>query len=828
MKTTIRTFDCGSLGALVLCLSVPACGENSSSGATPLVDAAASTSDGSEEVTLDRSSTNVVTTHGGDENSAPGGTAPTSSSPSPTTSEAVSTAPGTTPESGGSTDEGYAPDGGVAPGADASSEATCDGCVIDGQCYETGSLEPGNACAQCLPSVDDAGWSARENGLACDDNLACNGQDSCQAGECTHAGSPCGDREMCEETASEGFECQCTSAWTGPECQRCVLHVTPNGNDANSGSSWSEALATISRALTNATDGGCEIWVATGTYRPVPEPYGDPHYASLRLVSGVDLYGGFAGTESSLEERDLVANETILSGDLAADDNPEELDTLIDNSYRVVTGADNARIDGFTITAGNAVYGLGGGVYINQTSPTVANCLIADNFANEGGGMYVYSGAPLIENCVFANNTSESYGGGALVNSSNNSAMGPTFTGCRFSGNTAATRGGGLCAIGAAMVVSDSEFTNNDAPGGGGAIYGESSDYTISGSSFTGNSAAQDGGAVRHYDGTLDLADCIFIDNVSSFFGGALNADETLLSVHGSTFSGNTAMGGGALSTTTGTTTIDDCSFETNAAINGNGGAISTSANAHTTIRHSTVTGNTTVYGGAGLDVTAGTLVLVDVLVSSNTALDSGAGLSASNSSVLTAFGCTLEGNVGEYGSAMYVQQSSLVLEGSVLHHNAASWDGGALAIFDSPSVRITNSTLADNSAARGGAAAVWGSNVVIANSILWGNTALESDPTLYGSATVSYSDVQGACVEGECLNGNRNIDPGFAAPESADYSLQAGSPLIDSGNNLAIEVDATDLDGDEDVAEGVPFDQAGNPRIANEVVDIGAYEFTP
>ena len=59
------------------------------------------------------------------------------------------------------------------------------------------------------------------------------------------------------------------------------------------------------------------IWIAEGIYTPSAELMpGDARSASFRLVNGVTLYGGFAGGESTLAQRDPPAHETILSGDL--------------------------------------------------------------------------------------------------------------------------------------------------------------------------------------------------------------------------------------------------------------------------------------------------------------------------------------------------------------------------------------------------------------------------------------------------------------------------------------------------------------------------------
>lgn len=60
-------------------------------------------------------------------------------------------------------------------------------------------------------------------------------------------------------------------------------------------------------------------------------------------------------------------------------------------------------------------------------------------------------------------------------------------------------------------------------------------------------------------------------------------------------------------------------------------------------------------------------------------------------------------------------------------------------------------------------------------------------------------------------LTNTSNADPLFTS--TSDFTLQAGSPAIDSGDNSL-------------VPSGIATDLAGNDRIFNTTVDMGVYEF--
>ena len=94
-----------------------------------------------------------------------------------------------------------------------------------------------------------------------------------------------------------------------------------------SGTSWKDATGDLNAALFIA-QAGDEIWVGQGTYYPTNNP--KDRKAAFNIPPGIRVYGGFAGNETSLEQRDFRVTKTILSGNIGAKED------YADNSYTVV------------------------------------------------------------------------------------------------------------------------------------------------------------------------------------------------------------------------------------------------------------------------------------------------------------------------------------------------------------------------------------------------------------------------------------------------------------------------------------------------------------
>jgi hypothetical protein len=219
------------------------------------------------------------------------------------------------------------------------------------------------------------------------------------------------------------------------------IYADSRSGKSQDGKTWATAFSDLQAALSIAQS-NTEIWVAAGVYKP--DRGTGARTASFHLKNGVRLLGGFAGTETSSDQRDPNSNETILSGDLKGDDGPEFVNND-ENSYHVVTSIrtePNAVLDGFIITGGNAngpnkgFYRLGGGLYnTGRASPTIMNCIFRNNFANQlGGGICDhYGGTMTLTDCEFIGNSSQE-NGGAMYNLGSGR---PKLTNCVFRGNSA-------------------------------------------------------------------------------------------------------------------------------------------------------------------------------------------------------------------------------------------------------------------------------------------------------------------------------------------------------------------------------------------------------
>ena len=104
-------------------------------------------------------------------------------------------------------------------------------------------------------------------------------------------------------------------------------------------------------------------------------------------------------------------------------------------------------------------------------------------------------------------------------------------------------------------------------------------------------------------------------------------------------------------------------------------------------------------------------------------------------------------------------------------------------------------------------------------NSILWGDSPDEI--SCDSEISVIYSDIQGEPTWPG--NGNINADPKFVDEENGDFHLLENSPCIDAGDNSALALPVTDIDGGDRKIDDPAVDDTGNGNPP--IVDIGAFE---
>jgi predicted outer membrane repeat protein len=243
-----------------------------------------------------------------------------------------------------------------------------------------------------------------------------------------------------------------------------VVYVNATAPAGGNGTSWGAACRHLQDAL-DLSVAGDEVWVAAGTYYPdlgAAVTTGD-RTATFTLKQDVKLYGGFAGGETNLIQRNPVTNPTILSGEIWTE--------KIYWSLHVVTLAGSATLDGFTVTKGNAngeatPFNQGGGVFFSGSfSLSVNQCIFTTNTARSGGAIYSPSSSSVTaRNCTFSDNTASS---GGAINSSSSSSV--TGTNCTFSDNTASFGAAIYSYSSSSVTATNCTFSGNMASSNGGA-----------------------------------------------------------------------------------------------------------------------------------------------------------------------------------------------------------------------------------------------------------------------------------------------------------------------------------------------------------------------
>jgi len=349
------------------------------------------------------------------------------------------------------------------------------------------------------------------------------------------------------------------------------------------------------------------------------------------------------------------------------------------------------------------------------------------------------------------------------------------------------------------------------------------------------------GCSTREVDPANTILDGMGLDTVLALVS-EYNAN---FSVEGLTLqngSAGTAMNGGGLyAKTQGDVDLDGNTLTGNSAESSGGGAyVYTGWYGDVTLTNNTLSGNTADNNGGGAYVAGGyrgDVTLTNNSFTGNRAENSGGGAYVGgNSSNVTLTNNTLTGNAAdEHGSGAFVYGSKcdVTLTNNTFTENTSdNAGGGAYVNGNSSNVILTNNTLIGNSADEHGGGAylsLTNNNYTCAvyNNIIWNNDASEgadlyivnrgSNPFIPVPVELFNNDLDQSAngtyiavpftIDSSNLN---NIDPLFVG--SDNFHLTAESPCINAGNNDAPDLPNTDKDG--------------NPRIVDEAVDMGVYEY--
>jgi hypothetical protein len=325
-----------------------------------------------------------------------------------------------------------------------------------------------------------------------------------------------------------------------------VYYVNSAGG-GSTGLSWSNAFQTIQPALSAATVGD-EIWVAQGTYEIQNEE------TQLVIKGGVNVYGGFIGTETSKSARNTNPDLTIITHKSAVETNFRLLFSTDLNDESIWDGftfdgknvamgvklSGNSVMNNCVVKNCQVINGSGAAVYMSSgsdfipvklTNSKILNNRLkvsSENTAQLGGaGIYVKSGAKLAEisHCELKTNTIEGISATGTLE-----AMGAgiyivegQITNCAIDGNTV-------------MNSASATYSHNNFTAGAIAIVPMKTDVPakevlIEGCTITNSVSPSRGGAIiidprwsGQYHGNYTISKCVISNNKTNVVGGGILA----------------------------------------------------------------------------------------------------------------------------------------------------------------------------------------------------------------------------------------------------------------------------------------------------------------
>ena len=203
-----------------------------------------------------------------------------------------------------------------------------------------------------------------------------------------------------------------------------IIYASPTGT--GTGSSWSD-VANFNAAVQLArTVGSHQIWLKEGTYS----------FTSSVNFDGLFIYGGFAGTEEKLNERNWHSYPVILDGN-------DQVSPLR-NRTTITNTPIPCILDGVIVQNGLNPTNENGGGMITNDGTIIRNCIFRNNRTRNnknGSAIHCHVGTTIIENSLFVNNTSSANGGAIQVGGGTTKGI---LINCTLTNNKAEGLGGGV------------------------------------------------------------------------------------------------------------------------------------------------------------------------------------------------------------------------------------------------------------------------------------------------------------------------------------------------------------------------------------------------
>jgi len=548
------------------------------------------------------------------------------------------------------------------------------------------------------------------------------------------------------------------------------IYVNPSSTGANNGQSWADAFTDLQVALA-AAQAGDSVWVAKGTYLPTS---GTDRAVSFEPRSGVRLFGGFAGNEDDPSQRDWDAHPTVLSGDIGVPGDST------DNSYNVMAfseAEEGTLLDGLTFRSGTA-------------EPE----FVFESFQRDGcgGGLYVNAGDGVayvvVRNCRFERNYARLKGAGAFIRAAQDGSIAPQFLNCSFQGNGgfdgSAVYCDGFVDIERIPDFGNCTFTDNKVFASDPAVIfyrGPATNDTLHfwDCRFEKHKSLGSRLIWTRTDNHLRMERCIFRENLPTLLWSSFSGLQSYYAMKCSIINN-----GPVRFSASSEVRVKDCIFKHNQS------GFSTNA-------------PITEVSNCLLDSCS--LHLVAISIGSTCEDCRFSNLTISNNKSQIPAGSALFRMGQPYGSIKYQNIQVINNDSLNIFYSNQFADSTVFTNFSFIGNRFYQRPDAETVPAR------------FQNTLFYNNEYLSQDYfSLFPSITlensaIDFPDCSYLPPSVTCINNIFNQDPLFRDPANGDYSLLPCSPLINAGSNLAAASILTDI--------------AGNPRILESTVDIGAFE---